>query len=390
MGRWRLSAYTASLSPQTRGPALKIVFVVLLLLHALLHLLGPAKAFGLAELPQLTIPISKTLALLWLLAATLFASTAVALLLGQRRWWIVGAIALVVSQIVISTAWGDAKWGTAANGLIALGVLYGFLSTGPLSFEAQFEAAGEAARPQRADATAAVLTESDLAPLPPAIQKYLRLTGAVGQPRIESFRARFHGEIRSDPASPWMPFTAVQQSVIDPPNRLFLMKATRNGVPFEAFHRFEGAHATMRVRLASLVPIADARGPEMDRAETVTLLNDLCLLAPSALLSLRLLWQEIDARTVRVTFAHAANMGSAVLHFAESGELIDFVSDDRLRSSSDGKSFERTRWSTPVSRYQRLGPRRLFAEGEGSWHPTSGQYSYIHFVVDEIEFNKRP
>ena len=49
------------------------------------------------------------------------------------------------------------------------------------------------------------------------------------------------------------------------------------GVPFQAFHRFVGPSATIRVKVASVVMMVDAKGPEMDEAETVTLFNDLCV-----------------------------------------------------------------------------------------------------------------
>ena len=38
----------------------------------------------------------------------------------------------------------------------------------------------------------------------------------------------------------------------------------------------------MRVRLLSLIPMVDASGPDLRRKETVTVFNDLCLLAPGA------------------------------------------------------------------------------------------------------------
>jgi hypothetical protein len=45
---------------------------------------------------------------------------------------------------------------------------------------------------------------------------------------------------------------------------------------------------------------------------------------------------------------------SAVLHFDESGELVDFVSDDRLAASPDGKTFLPLRWSDTCIRLSRL------------------------------------
>ena len=39
------------------------VFAVIIAVHGLIHLMGPAEAFGLADLPQLTQPISRGMGL---------------------------------------------------------------------------------------------------------------------------------------------------------------------------------------------------------------------------------------------------------------------------------------------------------------------------------------
>jgi hypothetical protein len=62
-----------------------------------------------------------------------------------------------------------------------------------------------------------------------------------------------------------MPFEAEQQSFADEPTRLVLMWARMFGVPVQAFHRSIGGHATMQVKVAGLVPMADERDDEMDR-----------------------------------------------------------------------------------------------------------------------------
>jgi hypothetical protein len=148
----------------------------------------------------------------------------------------------------------------------------------------------------------------------------------------------------------------------------------------------------MRVKACSLVPMVNAAGPEMDRGETVTLLNDLCLLAPAALITAPIKWQPIDDEHVRATFTNRAQTVSAELTFNRDGELLDFVSDDRLRASRDGKSFIRQQWSTPVRNYRTVDSRRYFTDGEGRWHAPGpeGEFTYIEFSVDEIHYNVRP
>jgi len=184
-----------------------------------------------------------------------------------------------------------------------------------------------------------------------------------------------------------MPFTAEQTNVLFEPSRFFLMDATRGGIPVDVYHDFEDGHAAMRVRLLSLVPLVDARGPEMDRAETVTLFNDLVLLAPGALVDAPIEWEPIDGATVRGTYTVGPHAVSAELHFADDGRLTDFISDDRLAASADGASFEPRRWSTPIGEYQEIDGLRLLRRGEGRWHPKgSNDFTYIELELLEVSY----
>jgi hypothetical protein len=364
---------------------MKTLFAIFLVAHALIHLMGTAKAFGVAEIPQLTHPIAGPLGLLWLLAAALFLATAIALFIWPQWWWALGAGAIVVSQVAIVTSWSDARYGTIANVIVLGGVAFGFLSQGASSFRAQYDR--EVAQCLARAVAAPLLTEADLAQLPPLVQRYVRLNGALGQPRVQNFRARFHGQIRSGPHARWMSFTGEQHNFYDQPSRLFLMDASMLGVPLQAFHRFVGPSATMRVKVASIATIVDAKGPEMDEGETVTLFNDLCVFAPAALIDRGVQWQEIDAETVTALFTNASHTIRAVLSFNESGELTNFIADGRAAASPDGKSFTKMRWSTPLAGYRDFGSHRVMTRGEGIWHAPAGDYVYLRFDLDAIEYN---
>lgn len=266
---------------------MKWLFGGLLLLHGLIHLMGFAKAFGYAELPQLTQPISKPMGLAWLVATGLFLLTLIALFAWPRGWWMLGAAALLASQVVILTSWTDAKFGTVANLIVLAGVVVGFAAHGPTSFRAEFERDVNAALAP-ASTPEPLLTEADIVSLPLPVRRYIEKTGALGQPRVRNFHLTFEGRIRGGPEKPWMTFTGEQYNTYAPNARYFLMDAAMYGVPVEAFHRFVGASATMRVKAVSIVPIVDASGPEMTKAETVTLFNDMCVFAPGALVDSRI------------------------------------------------------------------------------------------------------
>ena len=373
-------------TPMSPGSAtMKIAFALLLLLHGLIHLSGLAKAFGFAELPQLTQQISKPMGLVWLCAALLYVATTVALFASPTRWWMVGTAALVVSQVAVLSSWIDARFGTIANVIVLAGVVIGFASVGPWSLRAQFER--DVSDGLRRTASMPLLRDADIAALPSVVQRYIRVSGAIGQPRVQNFRAHFQGRIRSGPAARWMVFTGQQYNFFDAPSRLFYMDATMFGIPLKVLHRFVGPSATMRVKLVALVPLVNARGPIMDKAETVTLFNDLCVFAPGALMSPNISWREIDAHTVNATFTNLAHTVSAVLSFNGAGELIDFVADGRGAVSADGKSFVEMRWSTPLRDYRGFGVHRMASHGDGVWHAPAGDYSYVEFDIDDLEFN---
>ncbi len=235
---------------------------------------------------------------------------------------------------------------------------------------------------------APALTEANLASLPDPVQRYLRATGMVGQPLIRNYRVRMRGRIRSGPDARWMPFEADQQSFADRPARLFWIRATMMGVPIDGLHRLADGHATMQIKPLGAFAIVDAAGPEMDQGETVTLFNDMCLLAPGTLVDPAIQWEPVDARTAKARFTHAAHTISATLFFDDEGLLKDFVSDDRL-ASNDGKEYKRWRWSTPIAEYRDYGPYRLAARGEARWHPPEGEYVYAAIDILEVEYNRR-
>ena len=234
------------------------------------------------------------------------------------------------------------------------------------------------------------MSEEDLADLPEPLAAYVRRSGALGKPRVTSFSAHFHGRIRSGPDQAWMPFTGKQVNTYGPrPRRVFLMDATRSGLPVTVLHSFKDTTATMRVKVLSLFPSSNASGAEMNRGETVTVFNDLVVLAPAAIVDAPVRWTAVDAQHVRGDFTDGDQTVSAELTFNAEHDLVNFISDDRSRASTDGKSFDPLRWSTPLSAHRDVDGRRVMATGEGRWQAPQpeGVFTYLEFHIDDIAYN---
>jgi hypothetical protein len=187
-----------------------------------------------------------------------------------------------------------------------------------------------------------------------------------------------------------MAFTAEQLNTLDPPRRFFLMDATMKGLSVDVLHAFDERGATMRVKLLSVASMVDAKGPDMTRGETVTLFNDLSILAPGALVSPLITWEPVDAHRARARFTLRGYSISAELMFNDSDELVDFASDDRLAASPNGRTFTRMRWTTPLKDYARVGPARVATRGDAVWHPDSGAYAYGEFKLTSLAYNTGP
>lgn len=369
---------------------LRWVIVAVVAGHGLIHLLGVVKGFGLRDVSQLTKPIGVGGAALWLAAAALVLAAAVLLAVGAPAWWWALALAAAaVSQIAIATSWNDARAGTIVNLVLVLAAAYGFVAEGPRSFHAQYQERAAQALAD-VDPSPEVLSESDLAGLPTPLAAYIRRSGAVGKPRVVSFHADFHGRIRSGASAAWMPFTGQQINTYGArPQRIFLMDATKSGLPVTVLHVFRDTTATMRVKLLSAFTMVDASGPEMDRGETVTVFNDLVVMAPGAIVDARATWTPIDPLHVRGEFTDGGQTISAVLTFDAEHDLVDFVSDDRAAASADGETFTPRRWSTPLAGYRDIDGRRVLTSGEGLWHPagTEKAFTYLEFRLDDIAYN---
>jgi hypothetical protein len=105
--------------------------VTVVVVHGPLHLLGAAKGLGWAQMSMMKEPIGAAMGATWLAAAALVVAAGVLLAIQARWWWVVGALALVLSQGVIFTSWSDALLGTIPNVILLLAVTYTCRSRGP-------------------------------------------------------------------------------------------------------------------------------------------------------------------------------------------------------------------------------------------------------------------
>lgn len=230
------------------------------------------------------------------------------------------------------------------------------------------------------------LTEKDIQHLPAIVQKYLHYSGSVGKEKVLNFRAEFTGGIRSESSEDFMPLRSVQYNFTDKPTRLFYIVAKKKGIPAKGIHLYRDRKAIMLIKVLGLFTVVNAKGEEMDQGETVTLFNDMCLMAPASLIDRNILWKEINNTTVDAKFSNGHITITATLFFNEEGELVNFSSNDRFETV-DGNTYKNYPWLTPVTGYTDINGYRLASGAKLIYKHPDEDLCYGEFNLKSIEYN---
>lgn len=232
-----------------------------------------------------------------------------------------------------------------------------------------------------------IIGKEDMEHLPPVVRRYIEITGFAGRERVKNFRAEFKGGIRSKPSDEFMKLHSVQYNFIDEdPSRIFYISARKMGIPAAGLHLYLRRTAIMVIRVLGLFKVVDAKGPEMNQGETVTLFNDMCFMAPGTLIDRRITWEKVDDLTVNATFTNGEIRISATLYFNGKGELINFMSNDRYETV-DGRSYRNLPWITPVSAYGEFNGYHLPSEAELIYRHPSEDFCYGRFSLQSMDYN---
>jgi hypothetical protein len=265
-------------------------------------------------------------------------------------------------------------------------ILAAIISFATYSFRKKFDNEVKAGILQTKSLPDSLLTEADLIDLPEPVQNYIRYTGSLGKPKVNSIRIEFNGKIRKNDQSEWMLLKSDQYNFLEASSRLFFMKAVMKGLPVAGVHSFKNGDAFMDIRLFSLLKVQYQSGKEMGIAETVTFFNDMCCMAPATLIDKRIKWLETESNKVKAEFTNNGITISACLYFNDKGELVNFISDDRF-AVSENNTMKKIPWSTPLKNYHNVDGYRLATYAETTYHYSEGDLCYGIFELAHITYN---
>jgi hypothetical protein len=365
---------------------IRIVFSLVIFLHGLIHLFGFVKEWKLTQVKQLTGEtlislsgsLSKITGILWLITCLLFITSAATYLLRKEWWWMIAIIAIVVSQVLIIIYWRDAKFGTIANVIILIAVIFSY---GAWSFDRMANDELKSFLPKkigRRTVSAKMLDEQ-----PTVVQKWLKRSNIIGKEIIQTAHLKQEGEMRLKPDSDWMEVEAEQYITTNPPGFIWVADVKSSFIHFSGRDKYEDGRGHMLIKLLSLIPVVDAKGKEIDQGALLRYLGEIVWI-PSAALSDYISWEEIDSKTAKATMSYKGITASGIFKFDENGDFVSFEAD-RYYYRKEGSTLER--WVITARGYKEFEGIRVPSNLSVTWQFETGNFTWYRLEIREINYN---
>ncbi len=362
---------------------MKYIFVIIVFIHALIHLLGFVKGFGLMEVKELTLPITKPMGVVWLTAMLLFLTYGILESVHSKYAWVFGFIAITVSQILIILFWKDAKFGTLPNILILLASL---ISYGQFSFNnmVQQETAHLLSQVEKIENN--TVKEKDIEQLPEPVKNWLRNSGAVGKPFISVGKVTQHAEMKMKPEQKkWMSAKAIQYTTINNPAFIWSVDVKMNSLLyFQGRDKFENGKGEMLIKINSLLNVVNEKGEKLDEGTLQRYLGEMVWF-PSLALSPYIAWEQLDNLTAKATMTYKGTSGSGTFYFNSDGDFIKFSAMRYMGNESDAKKHE---WILLVDEHKSFGGIKIPSKMTATWKLDSMDWTWLNLEIIDIRYNE--
>jgi hypothetical protein len=232
--------------------------------------------------------------------------------------------------------------------------------------------------------TGLLVAESALKGLPEPVQRYMRFTGVLGKPWIQSVVLKQTGRFRQGLDRPWMPMTASQTYTVSPPSFVWDARFKVMGLPLlRAWDEYRSGRGHMHAKLAGLYTVFDVEGEKLDQGAMLRYLSEM-IWFPTAFLGESIAWRAVDSLSAEVRFSDAGREVSGRLFFDDDGRPTNFTAKRYREVDGD---FSLDTWSTPITGYGERAGLQLPTQGQAVWNLPSGDFSYVDLKIEEVEYN---
>lgn len=362
---------------------MRALFLIIVILHGLIHLLGFVKGIGLKEVKELTLFVSKPMGFVWLTASVLFLIYGIMYIANSKYAWLIGLVAVVISQILVIMFWKDAKFGTIPNMLI---LFISIASFGYHNFQNLVQQETKYLLSQNKTIEEKVINENDINDLPETVRQWLRNSGAIGRPFINVGKVTQEAEMQMKPDQKnWLSATAIQYTTIDNPAFIWTVNVKMNRLlNFQGRDKFANGKGEMLIKLNSLINVVNEQGEKLDEGTLQRYLGEMVWF-PSLALSPYITWEQLDDTSAKATMTYEGTTGSGTFYFNTNGDVTKFSA---LRYKGNEEGANRHEWIMNISEYKTFEGIKVPAVMSSTWKLDEGDWTWLKLEVKDIQYNE--
>lgn len=363
---------------------MRIFFLIIVILHGFIHLLGFVKGFGLKEVKELTLPISKSAGLFWLTATILFTVYGLLYFVTHKYAWLMGFAAVIVSQILIFLFWKDAKFGTIPN-MVILAV--SLIAYGHYHFQKTTRLETRHLLSQSTASNERTVSVNDIKELPLPVKKWLQHSGAVGKPFINKGKVLQRAKMKTKPdQEDWFNAAAVQYSTIDVPAFIWTVDVKMNPlIHLRGRDKLENGKGKMLIKLNSLINVVNEKGEKLSEGTLQRYLGEMVWF-PSMAISPYVTWQEVNDSTATATINHKGTTGSGIFYFNAQGDFIKFSA---MRFKDNEPNAQRHEWVLQVDEHKTFEGIKIPSKMTATWKLESGDWTWLILEITDVKYNEQ-
>lgn len=362
---------------------MKVLFLAIVMLHGFIHILGFIKGWGLKDLKELTLPINKTMGVLWLISAIITFLYAFTYFVNNRYSWLLGFLVVLLSQTLIIIFWKDAKFGTIINMLI---LIVSIISFSAYKFQQQVTQETHSIISKSQNSTEKIISEIDIQNLPYPVKNWLKKSGVIGKPFIVSGKVVQKAEIKLKPQQQeWINATALQYTTIENPAFIWTVDLKLNNMlRIRGRDKFEKGKGEMLIKLNSLINVVNEEGAKLDEGTIQRYLGEMVWF-PSLALSPFITWEQINETSAIATMSYMGTEGSGTFYFNSAGDFYKFSA---MRFKENEKTSKRYEWVLLVNDYKWFEGIKIPSKMTATWKLDEGDWTWLKLEIIDLAFNE--
>ena len=233
-----------------------------------------------------------------------------------------------------------------------------------------------------------MITDQMISHFPEIVRKWLKSSNVIGKEFIRSVYLKQVGRMRTSRSGKWLRIKAEQFNTVEPPG--FLWLADVRVAPFihlSGRDSYQNGKGQMLIKFLSVIPVINARGPEIDQGALLRYLAEIVWF-PTAALASYITWKEVDSSTAEATISYGEVTASAQFKFTQEG---DFESLDARRyyDRRTGATLEHWHIQSDGSGYKTFEGFRIPAKSEVTWKLKEGDFTWFQVEITHVEYAQK-